>query len=77
MNFFHTLNHAASKTQCKLGISKWKSRITDTFFGKTITGKDWIRENEHLKKIEFFLIRENWYPQNTILWLMKLNTCEK
>ena len=46
-------------------------------FGKTNTGKDWIRENEHLKKVEISLICENWYPQNTILWLKKINTCEK
>ena len=78
MYFFHTLNHTVSKTQCKLGISKWKFRITDTFFGKTSTGKNWIRENEHLKKKNFdswklipseynFMTHENKYLRKTVL----------
>ena len=77
MYFFHIWNHAASKTQCKLGIRKVKLSYYRHICGKTGTGKDWIHKNEHLKKVEISLIRENWYPPNIILWLPKINTCEK
>ena len=78
--FSHIKNHAASKTQCKLGITKWKFRVTDTFFCKKkywkklnsqkwTPGKNWnFFDSWKLIHSEYnFLTHENKYFPKIVL----------